>query len=330
MKIWLPTIRAGSGADVFTERLAAGLARVGCEPSITWIAHGYELWPGLSRHRPPAGTQVIHANSWSAYAFVRHELPTVATEHGFVGDPGFERIKTRRQRAYHDLLIGRYVFRSFQQCAAVTAVSQHLAYVIQPYCVLPVVAIPNWIDTQLFQPSARVRQAQQPFRVLYAGTNSIRKGFDIVKRLVQRPMSGVELWCRGSLRSDMAVCRMDVRFFDKIPAARMPELYAQCDAVLMPSRYEGFGYVAAEAMACGRSVIGFDCGALREVCGTEGAAILVRMDDMTAIEDAINALAADRGKGTKMGEAGRQRVLERFNEAKAIDAYVSMYQSLLA
>lgn len=327
MKVWLPAIRAGSGADVFTERLAAGLARAGCEPIVTWIPHRYELWPELFRSPPPAGTQLIHANSWSAFAFVRHGLPTVATEHGFVGDPNFVKSKTLKQRIYHDLLIGRHVHRSYRECAVVTAVSNYLADAIRPRC-RDAVVIPNWVDTDLFQP-VRLQRQGRPFRVLYAGTRAFHKGFDVVRGLARSSNPGIELLCQKSLQPYLGNCRSDVHFFDKIPPSSMPELYARCDAVLVPSRYEGFGYVALEAMACARPVIGFDGGALHEVCGDGEAAVLVPMGDETAIRQAILALANDEALASRMGEAGRQRALEHFGEAKAIGAYMSVYQRLI-
>ena len=45
LRIWLPSLRAGSGVDVFATRLAEGLARAGHEPLLQWFEHGYELKP---------------------------------------------------------------------------------------------------------------------------------------------------------------------------------------------------------------------------------------------------------------------------------------------
>lgn len=324
MKVWLPTIRAGSGADVFTNRLAQGLRRAGCEVEVSWLSHGYELCPSLIRLRPPAGTTVIHANSWSAFAFSTFGIPTVATDHGFVLDPAFIRFKSGWQRLYHKMLIAPYVIKSFRECSAVTAVSHYLSNVIESRC-KSVTAIPNWIDTEHFRPNDAERH-DGPFRLLYAGGSSFHKGFDVFARMIKRKHEGLEFWCRRSLRRKLGSYGAKIRFFDTTTWENMPALYAQCDAVMMPSRYEGFGYVAAEAMACGRPVVGFDIGALHEVCGTTG--VLVPTGNQSAFEDAIHALAADETAVARMGAQGREKVLKEFTEAKAIAAYMAVYSGL--
>ncbi|MGN6513613.1 MAG: hypothetical protein ACTHKZ_08610, partial [Lysobacteraceae bacterium] len=90
MRVWLPTVRAGSGTDVFTERLAAALRHFGVDVSITWFPWQAELLPEAMTHiRPPAGTDVIHANAINAHAFLSHGIPVVATVHHLVHDPAF-------------------------------------------------------------------------------------------------------------------------------------------------------------------------------------------------------------------------------------------------
>jgi hypothetical protein len=54
LRIWLPAIRAESGADIFIMRLAQALRRAGHEPLVQWFDHRYELMPELMRfHRKP-------------------------------------------------------------------------------------------------------------------------------------------------------------------------------------------------------------------------------------------------------------------------------------
>ncbi|WP_198032527.1 glycosyltransferase family 4 protein [Aerolutibacter daejeonensis] len=324
----MPTVRAGSGTDVFAERLAQGLRRHGCEVIVSWLKHGFELYPPAARLRPPAGTTLIHANSWSAFAYTDHGLPTVATDHGFVHDPAFVRIKSRPQRIYHNLLIGRYVRASLEGCTAVTAVSHYLARQMRPFCSRTVAVIPNWVDITQFKPSTRARRNGR-LRVLYAGTRSFRKGFDVLRALVAEEHPGIEFWCRSDFRNGLGHYRSDMKFFAKQSAVQMPALYAECDVVLMPSRYEGFGYVAAEAMACARPVIGFDCGALKEVCGEANAELLAPLNDVPAIQEAIYAMAMDRSLVARYGEMGRQRVVENYTEERAIASYIDVYERVL-
>ena len=81
MKIWLPAIQGGSGADVFILRLCEALRREGYDAEISWFPNFCELFPFLLRRvPPPPGTAIIHANSWHAFAFKRKSIPLVVTE----------------------------------------------------------------------------------------------------------------------------------------------------------------------------------------------------------------------------------------------------------
>ena len=324
MKVWLPTVRAGTGADVFSERLLDALGRRGIPGSISWFGAHCEFWPQLARCNPPAGTTVIHANAMSAFAFAGLGYPVVATDHGTFCNPRFIASKPFVQRLYQRLVVDRYIRKSFDACIATTAVSAHLADAIRQQEGIDVRTIPNWIDTTRFTPAPRPRGGG--FRLLYAGSSSFRKGFDVVRDLAARLGDGVTLYCQRSLAARLGPhARVRIECFDKLPADAMPALYATVDAVLMPSRYEGFGYVALEAMACARPVIGFTT--LAEVCGPDAAA-LVSVGDAEAMSAAVARLAADPALCARMGNAGRQRAVDHYTESKAIDAYASLYEEV--
>jgi glycosyltransferase involved in cell wall biosynthesis len=72
---------------------------------------------------------------------------------------------------------------------------------------------------------------------------------------------------------------------------QLAELYRRAAAVLVPSRYEGFGLPVLEAMACGAPVVATPEPALREVAGD--AAIFAEVDDFAA---AVSRAIAERGR----------------------------------
>jgi len=82
-------------------------------------------------------------------------------------------------------------------------------------------------------------------------------------------------------------------------------LYQTALATLVPSRNEGFGLPAVEAMACACPVIAAAAGALPEVCGS--AAILLPPQDARAWREAVVALARDPARRAALAEAGRER-----------------------
>ena len=90
-----------------------------------------------------------------------------------------------------------------------------------------------------------------------------------------------------------------------LPEAEMPLFYAAATALLIPSRYEGFGLPALEAMACGCPVIASDAGALPEIAGP--AALLVSPDHPAHWRDAAIRVSSDRELVRKLVEQGFSR-----------------------
>ena len=333
--MWLPAIRAGSGADVFTLRLAEALRRAGHVPLLQWFDHRYELLPDLLKKVPaPTAIDVVQANSWQGFAFKREGTPLVVTEHHYVLDPAFRQFKSIAQHLYHRGLIDGYMRRTFAVADAVVVDSVFTAKVLRDQAKLTVSrTIPLWADYDLFSPIS-----QQPagcetevFRLLFVGNASKRKGADVIPLLAERLGTRFEIRCTAGLRAGGDVNDLE----NVIPLGRLSvqdlvREYRYCDAVLVPSRYEGFGYAALEAMACAKPVIGFRCGAVEEVVVDRETGLLFDIDDIDVMVDGCRTLASNRPLVRKLGAAGRERAVTHFSEKAGMDAYVELYMSIAA
>ena len=98
------------------------------------------------------------------------------------------------------------------------------------------------------------------------------------------------------------------------------DLLAACEMLVMPSRAilrrgdtEGFGMVFLEAGACGKPVVGGDSGGIRDAVVDGETGLLVDPEDPAEVGAAICRLLSDRELAARLGERGRQRVLERFD-----------------
>jgi glycosyltransferase involved in cell wall biosynthesis len=76
-----------------------------------------------------------------------------------------------------------------------------------------------------------------------------------------------------------------VHFYDTVPESDLPLLYRAADALVLLSKYEGFGLPILEAMACGTPVVISDATSLPEIAGQAG--VQVGQDD---VEQAAQAL----------------------------------------
>lgn len=106
--------------------------------------------------------------------------------------------------------------------------------------------------------------------------------------------------------------------------------YSTGRIAVVPSFFEGFGFPASEAMACGLPVIANAAGALPEVVGTDGhAGRLVPPRDPRALASAISEILADPERAAKMGRAARKRIQTVFSWADAAARLVDVFGEVL-
>ena len=104
--------------------------------------------------------------------------------------------------------------------------------------------------------------------------------------------------------------------------------YCRAQLSVCPSLYEGFGLPVAEAMACGLPVVATSGGALPEVVEDGVTGILVPPADARALAEATDSLMRDAQLRRRMGQAGRQRILEKFSWRKAALQTEAVYQQV--
>jgi glycosyltransferase involved in cell wall biosynthesis len=84
-----------------------------------------------------------------------------------------------------------------------------------------------------------------------------------------------------------------------------------------------------EAAACGRPLIATDVPGCREIARPGVNALLVPVDDSTALAKAIETLAKDRDMRLRFGQASRQLAVNEFSSARVGREIVALYARLL-
>ncbi len=122
-----------------------------------------------------------------------------------------------------------------------------------------------------------------------------------------------------------------VSFVTGVTDDRIVELYAEAQAAVVPSLYEGFSLPAIEAMACGTPLVASTGGALPEVVGPDGiSALHVPAGDAEAIARRLRELLDDPTLGRRIGAAGRRRVVGNYSWRATAERTVGHYRALLA
>ncbi|MFI7367126.1 glycosyltransferase family 4 protein [Streptomyces sp. NPDC050149] len=122
-----------------------------------------------------------------------------------------------------------------------------------------------------------------------------------------------------------------VEFVKGISDTELVDLVRGAQIACVPSLYEGFSLPAAEAMATGTPLVATTGGAIPEVAGPDGETCLaVPPADPGALADALGRLLGDPELRTRLGAAGRARVLARFTWKQAAIGTAALYREAIA
>jgi len=200
--------------------------------------------------------------------------------------------------------------------------------------------VPVGVDPNIFHPMPEVQRI--PGRLMTTTSSDVpMKGLvplleAIAKIRTER--DDVELVCIGKPKDKSSIpgvierlgLQDCVRFVSGVSTERIVELYAEAEVAVVPSLYEGFSLPAIEAMACGVPLVATTGGALPEVVGTsEETGLLVPPNDPEALAHMIKRALGDAELRTRIGEAGRARVLQNFTWRQTALGTVENYRILL-
>jgi glycosyltransferase involved in cell wall biosynthesis len=176
---------------------------------------------------------------------------------------------------------------------------------------------------------------QVPF-VLHLGSNASYKNREGVLRVFAKAAaeSDLQLVIAGeALNQKLVRLARELQIENRIVEVVKPDvalieaLYNRAVCLLFPSRYEGFGWPPIEAQACGCPVVATEIPPLTEVLGR--SAILHPVDDEAGMAAAIRRLASDMEFREQWRQAGFVNVRTRFQIARMMSEYLSLYRELV-
>jgi glycosyltransferase involved in cell wall biosynthesis len=164
-----------------------------------------------------------------------------------------------------------------------------------------------------------VRAPAEPPHVLYAGRLSEEKGIlEFVEATEGLPRVIVG---DGPLRG---------RVTDAVgfaPPSELGAYYERAAVVCVPSRREGYGLAAREAMAYGRPLVASRVGGLIDLDGS--GVVLGPPGDPVALRGAIESLLGDADERARLGAAARAAAASRFSHEACARSLVEVYEAAL-
>jgi glycosyltransferase involved in cell wall biosynthesis len=319
--------RQRTGDETYVSSLLAELPRLAPDLRFAGVTRRPDLLPkGVEPIELPAKSQPLRM-SWSLPRLLRRlepalshfqyvvapraPSPAVVTIHdlSFERDPG---LMGRRDRFFFRTMVPR----SARRADRVLAVSERTKRdLVELYGLdeAKVVVTPNGVDAR-FRPNGE-RNGSDPY-LLFVGALQPRKdpvaaiqALALVDPALRLVLVGPDKGAEREAREAVARLGLNGR--------------RNAEALVFPSRYEGFGLPVVEAMASGTPVVATSTGAVPEVAAD--AAILVEPGNAVALAGGIERALADR---ERLVRAGLERV-KRYSWTETAQRTLEVYRDLL-
>lgn len=335
MNFWLPYVIGNSGSDVSTYFLTKGLKAAGHDAIAHAFPHNLQYAPWCLRTRtPPPGTDVIITNTWNGFAFHRPTKVNITVERLFVLDPCYRTVRSVAQAVFHEVLVRHFVTRSLETADACVAVSEYSAKTMAQRLKLPrPKTILNAVDINFFTPAAvdtrLTDRRSRPFRLLFVGNLTRRKGADLLVEIMQLLGPRFELQYTSGLRDhDRGQRPANMHNLGKLSLEQVRSAYRNADALLFPSRLEGLPRSVMESFACGTPVIAADASSLSEVVADGKNGVLCPPEQTESFATAVEAMAEDPSTWQDMVIAARSTAEQRFSLDRMIGEYITLATGL--
>ncbi len=124
--------------------------------------------------------------------------------------------------------------------------------------------------------------------------------------------------------------RKATTFLGHVDENTLSRLYADCDIFVAPSLSESFGLIYLEAMAHAKPVVAFRAGGVPEVVVHNETGILVELDNVHELANALLSLIEGVEMRQEMGNRGYNRVRTRFTVRRMVEETVACYRQVIA
>jgi glycosyltransferase involved in cell wall biosynthesis len=316
------------------------------------FAFSMRAYQAVKRLMPQAKFDIIHDNQCLGYGLAmmkRLQLPLVATIHHPISidrAADFKLARSMSERWRRQWFYSFYVpMQSFvaRRVDRVITVSECSARAIERLIGVPsdrIRVVYNGVDTNVFRNHNGI--PKEPNSLIFVGNTEDRKKgiihlLQAVRLIKDECAVKLTIIDGGAPQTTYAPALVreyglhdHVTIVRRLSGADLVRRYSAAQVAAVPSLFEGFGFPAAEAMACELPVITTKAGALPELVADGDNGILVEPGDVPALAAAIKRLLTDVELRQRMGSAGREAAENKFNWQEAARRTLEVYQQALA
>jgi glycosyltransferase involved in cell wall biosynthesis len=194
--------------------------------------------------------------------------------------------------------------------------------------------LPNIVDTNKFRP-----QGKKTKTVVFVSSLISEKGAEIAMKIAEETTASrndVNFVFIGSKNEKQLLPTIEklsknrrIRFFSNLPLNDLIKWYQKSLVIFLPSRYEAFAKVLAEAQSCGAAVVATKVGGIPEVVKDGKTGILVDYGNWAEMKDKIEYLADNPAKAVAMGKNGRKNVVKNFDINVVGGKLIKIYEDVL-
>jgi glycosyltransferase involved in cell wall biosynthesis len=329
------SVGKATGIGEYVRGLATALTARGLdvaslrEPALDpWRFDRRVLWDQvlLPRYARACGADVLHCAAGTMPRFVT--LPVVVTVH----DLAWHKAQAHAP-AYARYYFGAFSLRRYRDAARVLVDShftrKELLRLVDGLDPARVDVVYPGVAADF---SCVTRNGGDGRTILAVGTVERRKNLEVLVRALPR-LQGARLVAIGPQTPYARECALLARELNVaerlempgyIERARVLALYEHCAVAAVPSRYEGFGYAAAQALCAGVPCVVSDRSSLPEVAG--GDARIVPAEEPEAWVTAL--AAALEGREDVAAARARPNAIERFSWQTSAQAVERAYASV--
>ena len=230
---------------------------------------------------------------------------------------------------------------------AVTAVSKYLRQqtLAKFELDIPIEVIPNFVDTSKLRPAEKANkarrnhfaQATEKIVIHISNFRSIKRCSDVVKVFARvRQELSAKLILIGS-GPELSLVKSEAERLGVMDSTwilgqqeAVENLLPLADVLLLTSESESFSLVTLEAMSCAVPTVTTNVGGLGEVVAEGQSGFLDEVGDIESMSKHVLRIFQDEELAVKMGQAGRARAQELFEQSKIVPQYVKLYERLLS